>query len=48
MCHKDISPLDKGWKDHLLSKQCTKNDRNNAPTLQIAIQPKPDNITPIT
>ena len=29
LCHKDIAPLDKGWKDHLLSKACSKNDRNN-------------------
>ncbi|CDW78329.1 UNKNOWN [Stylonychia lemnae] len=29
LCHRDIGPLEKGWKDHLLSKQCPKNGRND-------------------
>ena len=33
LCHKDIGPLEKGWKDHLLGKTCPKNDRNNLPPL---------------
>eukprot|EP00347_Sterkiella_histriomuscorum_P005376 403356849 len=29
LCHQDIGPVEQGWKDHLLSKSCPNNDRND-------------------
>jgi len=29
LCHKDVPPGEKGWKEHLMKKKCPNNERTN-------------------